>query len=123
MYFKQGKTCPVCLKENIFYLSDHLRQVHKLLSEERKQLLKSAIFSPTRFNRMPPYPFWGMQQQYPMCPQYPRSLQLPMETPQSRIPKQLKTTKIQTVNCSETRAYDEFMFQHMFSMLVIGPQY
>ena len=121
MSFKQGKTCPVCLKENIFYLSDHLRQVHKLSSAERKPWLKSAIFSPTRYNGLPPYPFWGMQQQYPTCPQYSMSSQLPMNAPQSRIPKQPKTTKIGTVDCLETQPYPEFMFQHMFSKLVVGP--
>ena len=116
MSFKQGKTCPVCLKENLFYLSDHLRQVHKLSSRERKPWLKSAVFSPTKTNGLPPYTFWGM-------PEYPTSmsLQLAMESPQSKIPKQPKTTTVQQVNCLETQAYPEFMFQHMFSMLVVGP--
>ena len=27
----------------------------------------------------------------------------------------------QTVNCLETQAYPEFKFQHMFSMMVVGP--
>ena len=47
MPFKQGRTCPVCLKENLFYLRDHLRQVHNLSSAERQPLLKSATYSPT----------------------------------------------------------------------------
>ena len=115
MGFKQGKTCPICLKEHLFYLSDHLRQVHTLSSVERKPLL----FSPTQSNGlpfMPSYPFFGMQQ-------YPGGMgeQLPTESSQGRHPKQSKTIKVQTVNCLETQAYPEFMFQHMFSMLVVGP--
>ena len=116
MSFKQGKTCPVCQKEHLFYLSDHLRQVHQLSSEERQSWLKSAVFSPSRTNGLPPYPFWGM-------PQYPSSTgqQLPLDVPRSMKPKQPKTTRVQAVNCLETQAYPEFMFQHMFSMLVVGP--
>ena len=55
--------------------------------------------------------------------QYPGGMgqQFPLEAPQNMKPKQSKTAKIQTVNCLETQAYPEFMFQHMFSMLVVGP--
>ena len=119
MTFKQGKTCPICLKEHLFYLSDHLRQVHSLSSVERKPLLKSAVFSPSQSNGLPfipSYPFFGMQQ-------YPGGMgeQLPTESSQSRSSKPSKTTKVQTAHCLETQAYPEFMFQHMFSMLVVGP--
>ena len=119
MSLKQGKTCPVCLKENLFYLRDHLRQVHKLSSKERHPLLKTATFSSSTSNGLPfmsPFPFWGM-------PQYSMSMtpQLPLEVPQIMRPKQPKTAKVQTVNCLETQAYPKFMFQHMFSMLVVGP--
>ena len=37
------------------------------------------------------------------------------------IRKPAKTIKVQSVNCLETQAYPEFRFQHMFSMLVVGP--
>ena len=119
MPFKQGRTCPVCLKENLFYLRDHLRQVHNLSSAERQPLLKSATYSPTvsmRLPNMPPYPFWGM-------PQYPMSMnpQLPTEVPQSMNSKQSKPAKVQTSQCLETQPYPEFKFHHTFSMLVVGP--
>ena len=117
MSFKQGKTCPVCFKEHLFYLSDHLRQVLKLSSAERQPWLKSAICSSSKgIPDIPPYQFLGM-------PQYPLSTgqQFPLEVPQSMKPKQTKTAKVQAVNCLETQAYPEFMFQHMFSMLVVGP--
>ena len=117
MNFKQGKTCPICLKEQLFHLSDHLRQVHALPSAERKPLLKSAKFSPSQSQCSPfgaTYPFFGLQQHYPggMVTQQPR---------ESLQRQQSKTNKVQTSNCLETQAYPEFKFQHMFSMLVVGP--
>ena len=68
MSFKQGRTCPICFKEHLFYLSDHLRQVHQLSSEERKPWLKSAVFSPTLSTDLPS--FRGI-------PQYTRYAQVP----------------------------------------------
>ena len=108
MMFKQGKTCPICLKEHLFYLSDHLRQVHSLSSDQRKQLIKCAVFSPSQ--SFTPS-FFGLQQPYPSG--YGEQQQSP------RLSKQPKT--VQATNCLETQAYPEFTFQHMFSMLVVGP--
>ena len=127
MSLKQGRTCPVCLKENLFYLGDHLRQVHQLSGAEKKNLLKSAVFSPTTSWGLPymsPYPFWRM-------PQYAMNSQLlppskenltTIQTPnlsQSMKPKSQKVTKIETSQCLETHPYPEFKFNHMFSMLVV----
>ena len=129
MSLKQGRTCPVCLKENLFYLGDHLRQVHKLSSEERQPLLKSAVFSPTTSRGFPyisPYPFWGMPQ-YTMNSQLlPPSIEnsTTIQTPnlsQSMKPKQPKVAKLPTTNCLETQPYPEFKFNHMFSMVIVGP--
>ena len=117
MSFKQGRTCPVCFKENLFYLRDHLRQVHNLSSAERQLWLKSATYSPTvsmRLPNMPPFPFWGM-------PQYPMTPQLPTEVPQSMKSKQSKPVKVQTSQGLETKPYPEFKFHHTCSMLVVGP--
>ena len=102
MSLKQGRTCPVCLKENLFYLGDHLRQVHQLSGAEKKNLLKSAVFSPTTSRGLPymsPYPFWGMSQ-YTMNSQLlPPSIENSntIQTPnlsQSMKPKQRKVTKL-----------------------------
>ena len=68
MSFKQGRTCPICFKEQLFYLSDHLRQAHQLSSEERKPWLRSAVFSPTPLNDVPS--FRGI-------PRYTRHAQVP----------------------------------------------
>ena len=116
MPYSNRRNCPICFKPNLLSLSHHLSQVHQLSSAERQPWLKSATYSLTPskgFRYMSPYPFLGMSPQLHQ--------QLPMETTQNRIPKQPKTTKVQSVNCLETQAFPEFMFQHMFSMLVVGP--
>ena len=55
--------------------------------------------------------------------QYPGGMgeQLPTVSTHDRFSKQSKTNKVQSVNCLETQAYPEFRFQHMFSILVVGP--
>ena len=124
--FKQGRTCPVCLKENLFYLGDYLRQVHQLSGAEEKNLLKSAVFSPTTSRELPymsPYPLWGMPQYTINPPLLPPSIENSntIQTPnlsQSMKPKQRKVDKLPTTNCLETQPYLEFKFNHMFSMLV-----
>ena len=45
MPFKFKRDYPVCGKPELLSLSDHLRQVHRLKSHERKQWLKAAVFS------------------------------------------------------------------------------
>ena len=49
MPYKFKRNCPVCGKPDLLYLSDDLREVHKLQANERKQFLSAAIFS--GFNR------------------------------------------------------------------------
>ena len=127
MSLKQGRTCPVCLKENLFYLGDLLRQVHQLSGGEKKNLLKSATYSPTKSTGLPymsPYPFWGMPHKTMNAPFPPPSIEklTTLPTPilhQSR--KQSKPVKVQPSQCLETQAYPEFKFHHTFSMLVVGP--
>ena len=46
---------------------------------------------------------------------------VPNYLPSSRNPKPSKSVKVESVNCLETKTYPEFKFQHMFSMLVVGP--
>ena len=120
MSFKQGRNCPICFTENLYYLGDHLRQVHQLSGAEKKNWLKSAVFSRTKSTGLPymlPYPFWGM-------PQYTMGMnpqpQQPSQ-PQGTKPKPRKVAKIEANRCMETKAYPDFKFNHMFSMLVVGP--
>ena len=37
--------CPICGKQDLLKLSEHLRQVHQLSCDERTSYLKSAVFS------------------------------------------------------------------------------
>ena len=115
---RSRRNCPICLKENLLYLSHHLAQVHNLSSAERQPWLKSATYSPTKSTGLPfmsPYPFWGMPQ-YTMNAPFP-----PPNMPQSMKPKQSKPGKVQTSQCLEKQSYPEFKFHHTFSMLVVGP--
>ena len=115
---RSRRNCPICLKENLLYLSHHLAQVHNLSSAERQPWLKSATYSLTKSTGLPfmsPYPFWGMPQ-YTMNAPFP-----PPNMPQSMKPKQSKPGKVQTSQCLEKQPYPEFKFHHTFSMLVVGP--
>ena len=115
---RSRRNCPICLKENLLYLSHHLAQVHNLSSAERQPWLKSATYSPTKSTGLPfmsPYPFWGM-------PQYTMNAPFPLPNmSQSMKPKQSKPGKVQTSQCLEKQPYPEFKFHHTFSMLVVGP--
>ena len=120
MSVKQGRICPICFKENLYYLNDHLRQVHRLSTYERKRWLNEAVFSSTKmFPSVMPHPVWSMQQQTmglhsPFTqPQTPtqRCKQCKVDKPPARVPNR----------CLETRPYPDFKINHMFSMLVVGP--
>ena len=50
MPYNFRRTCPICYRQDLLYLANHLRQVHKLSSEERQPLLKAALFS----HQLPP---------------------------------------------------------------------
>ena len=112
MPYKFRRMCPLCGKQDLLYLADHLRQVHKLTVNERHPLLKAALFSHQVGSAIVPHV------QPPML-----SLQAGMlqsnESPPSMRRKQ--PVKVETNNCLETKAYPEFTFHHMFSMLVVGP--
>ena len=41
---RRPRICPVCGKEDLKFLSDHIRQVHQMSSNERTTLLKSALY-------------------------------------------------------------------------------
>ena len=121
MPYRNRRNCPICCKSGLLYLSDHLAQVYQLSSEERKPWLKSAIFSSTKSTGLPymaPYPFMGMPP--PPWSHTPQPLQ-PGRQSVSTEPKQQKVIKLQTANCLETIPYPDFKFNHMFSMLVVGP--
>ena len=137
MPYKFRRVCPLCYRQDLLYLADHLRQVHKLSCEERQPLLKAAIFShqvtPTVFPGVQPQGLYsphifqhGMPQYTMNAPFPPPSIENLTTVPASNLsqsmkPKQCKVTKLPTSQCLETQTYPEFKFHHMFSMLVVGP--
>ena len=66
---------------------------------------------------MMPHPFWSLQQ-YPIGVQQTQS----QVQPQKSTPRKVETPSVRVLNkCLETRPYSDFTFNHMFSMLVVGP--
>ena len=104
MSFKQGRNCPICFKGNLHNLGDHLRQVHQLSGAEKKNWLKSAVFSTTKSTGLPS---WGMPQ-YPMG-MNPQFTDRPIQA-QSTKPKPRKVAKIEPSQCQclETTVYPDF---------------
>ena len=110
MPYTQRRACPICGKPNLLKLSEHLRQVHGLSSEERQPWLKQASHhSP------------------PVVPiEY-------VETPVNRSPSSCPvilsnnspihslTVNNSPIHCLETQPHPEFAFQHPYSMIVVGP--
>ena len=111
--------CPICCKPNLLSLSHHLSQVHNLSSNERKPWLKSAVFSSksTGLSYMPPFPFWGIPSQPLSINSQPQQARQLPSTPQQ--PR--RVAKIQASHWLEMKPYPDFKFNHMFSMLVVGP--
>ena len=52
MPYKHKRDCPVCNKPGLRYTSDHLRQVHNLYGDERKNVLERVRLS-TPYNHNP----------------------------------------------------------------------
>lgn len=121
---KFRRDCPICYKPGLLYLSDHLRQVHHLTSEEREPWIKATVFSHQVTSYMRPNIVlsWvpqGLSYTTPHIlphgiPPQPPSIKLQQQPP-------LKVAKTQASHCLETKAYSEFQFNHLFSMLVVGP--
>ena len=117
MPYKFRRMCPLCGKQDLLYLADHLRQVHKLTVDERQPLLKAALFShqvgSTIGPHVQPSMFYSPLQTGMLHPPPPKGSVQSMRRKQA--------VKVETNNCLETQTYPEFKFQHMFSMLVVGP--
>ena len=99
MPYTRRRACPICGKPNLLKLSEHLRQVHGLSTEERQPWLKRASLLPPLLD-LP-------VEQYPMN-RSPNSCPV---IPDNNSP----------VHCLETQPHPEFAFQHPYSMMVVGP--
>ena len=106
MAHRNRRYCPICGKQDLLKLSNHLSQAHQLTSEERRPLLRRAVLS-----QAPLVPLQSFQDgMSPWC------LSLPQPPSSAVVPPSR-----QSVNCLEPHLYPEFRFKHMFSMMVVGP--
>jgi len=100
MPFNHRRDCPVCSKQDLANLPDHLSQVHGLSNEERQRYLRMAT---QRLH----YP-----EEKEAC-----SFKIPLKR---RHPLERSELKRETA-LNEVTSYTEFCFKHPFSMLVVGP--
>ena len=111
MAYRNRRNCPICGKQDLLKLSNHLSQAHQLTSEERQPLLKRALLSSQVVPLVSSFQDGLLS--------YPYPLELPRNTcPVVAIPS---NTALTDVHCLEPQPYPEFKFQHMFSMMVVGP--
>ena len=106
MPYRQRRHCPICLKPDLLSLSNHLSQVHQLKSPMRKPYLKAAVFSNVQLSPFISHPYWGISP--------------PQPQPLSSVRQQPMVEKAPN-RCLEAVPYPDFAFNHMFSMLVVGP--
>ena len=102
---RRRRICPICGKQSVLKLSNHLSQVHGLSSEERQRWLQRA-------SHLPPPVDLPMEQHPVNLP----SNSCPMITRSSHYNRALSP-----VDCLATHSYPEFTFQHPYSMMVVGP--
>ena len=109
MPYYHRRICPICGKQNLLKLSNHLSQNHGLSSEERRPFLQRAAFS------LPTVPLvHSVQDAYPIA--------LPVELPELSMSQLLLPTPRPSLTpWMDTQPYPEFQFQHPFSMMVVGP--
>ena len=108
MPYRFRKDCPICNKPGLLYLSDHIRQVHNIHGDERKEWLAKAIYSPQGGHVPKVIPF------------HPKSVVQRKNVPKAKpIKCRPKTSKVKpSLNAIP---YAEFKFRHKFSLLVVGP--
>ena len=106
MPYTQRRDCPKCGKPNLLKLSEHLRQVHGLSSEERQPWLQRASHPPL------------VEDSFSIA-----RVENPVNLPPSSCPViTMPCNKpFPPVHCLETQAHPEFTFQHPYSMMVVGP--
>ena len=105
MPYRKRRHCPICFKPDLLSLSNHLSQVHQLKRDVRKPYLKAAVFSNTQLPPFISHPCWGLSP--------------PQQPPQSA--RQQVIVEKAPKRCLEAVPYPNFTFNHMFSMLVVGP--
>ena len=98
MFDRRRRACPICRKPNLLWPSHHLRQVHGLSSEERQRWL------PRTSRHSPPV---AVEQYLP---------------PSSDVVVAMPTHRpLPPVDSLDTQPHPDFVFQHPYSMMVVGP--
>ena len=105
---RRRRICPICGKQSVLKLSNHLSQVHGLSSEERQRWLQRASHLPPQVD----LPIGRVEN--------PVNL-----SPNSCPLHQTVVTSVQQADVTPmplaTQPYPEFAFQHPYSMMVVGP--
>ena len=111
MPYKHKGDCPVCDKPGLWYMSDHLRQVHCLYGDERKKWLGRARFSISHKH---------CSGSLPACPTH--TVEEMRCVRKKTCSVQQPTKAAQKVTASMlTKPCPEFNFCHKFSLLVVAP--
>ena len=110
------RICPICGKENLKYLSDHLSSVHKLSSLERKPYLALAKYQGiTAYNI----------NVYNAEPSIPKikcgAAKGKNRTVKSNVKQAVKRKPLQVKNSWTSYQYPNFWFKHPFSLMIVGP--
>jgi len=100
MPYKHKRNCPLCCKQDLANLANHLLDVHGLSNEERQPYLQMAT---QRLH----YP-----EEKEDC-----SFKIPLKRRCPSGRSELKRERALT----DVTGYPEFCFKHPFSMLVVGP--
>ena len=107
MPYTQRRVCPICGKPNLLKLSEHLRQVHDLSTQARQPWLKQASHFPTPVD---------LSMELMNCP--PSSYPVISNSPVPCLTDNRPSLHIQ---CLDTQPHPDFVFQHPYSMIVVGP--
>ncbi|XP_020907582.2 uncharacterized protein LOC110245632 [Exaiptasia diaphana] len=119
MPYKYRRSCPVCHKPDLQFLSDHLRQVHNLYGSERKQLLSMALFSQQKYYTHNPLRS-ASSNVNSSRPSISRNIQNGKKRA-LKSPKPISSKRKKEDICLVTEPYLDFKFRHKFSLLVVGP--
>ena len=107
MPYKYMRVCPICQRPNVINISSHLAMVHELSATERSPYLKWAV----------------------LCPSEPITIHtLAKHKKHGIYPKQFQNSSTQrkphgrnTNHSISSEAYEDFRFDHKFSLMVVGP--
>ena len=111
MPYKHKRDCLVCDKPGLLYMSDHLRQVHRLYGDGRKKWLGRARFSISHKH---------CSGSLPGCPTHTVEEMRCVRKKTCSVRQPTKAARKVSASML-TKPCPEFNFRHKFSLLVVGP--